>query len=308
MKSSWYQRMNIVAHRIKNSGMSVEDFLVERLGFARGGEVAQGRFQKAMLKEFGFPAEEVGDMFVQLDIDRNNSVLTADLVTTLESYIAPGEKRSISMAHLSRFIPGYGGATPAERVQLVVDLLNSQLQEKRMRPLNVYKMADRQNKGFASAESLQAAFRKIVPNVAPEVVDVALADFSHLDEIEKQDFLLLFDDPSVRIPEGSGKKKRRTLSAKKGHGVEEDPEDDLARAEEDDGTKRRLDEKTLSYVKRLDELILDNGLGPAALFKNADANNSGEVTIEELSASLRRHLPEEELSVTDLKNMMRAFD
>jgi len=54
--------------------------------------------------------------------------------------------------------------------------------------------------------------------------------------------------------------------------------------------------------------MLEFGLSPLLLFKNADINRNGVVSLEELEKSIKKLLPEESLSVEEIVSIMKALD
>lgn len=54
--------------------------------------------------------------------------------------------------------------------------------------------------------------------------------------------------------------------------------------------------------------MLKEGLSPGVAFKAADLNHNGVVTLDELREVIKRLVPEEALSLNDLKQIMLAFD
>ena len=54
--------------------------------------------------------------------------------------------------------------------------------------------------------------------------------------------------------------------------------------------------------------MLNKGLSPAVASKAADRNHSGTITLEELKASIMKFLPEEDMSLLDMNQIMDAFD
>jgi Ca2+-binding EF-hand superfamily protein len=58
----------------------------------------------------------------------------------------------------------------------------------------------------------------------------------------------------------------------------------------------------------LDDAMLRQGLSPAVAFRGADLNHNNVVTVDELRESIKKFLPDNVLSLADLKKIMMAFD
>ena len=54
--------------------------------------------------------------------------------------------------------------------------------------------------------------------------------------------------------------------------------------------------------------MLREGISPSVAFKAADVNHNGVVTPDELRESIKRLIPEETLSLLELKKIIMAFD
>lgn len=68
-----------------------------------------------------------------------------------------------------------------------------------------------------------------------------------------------------------------------------------------------MDESTV-WIRKLDNAMLREGVSPSVAFKAADLNHNGVVTVDELREVFKKLLPEESLSLADLKKIMLAFD
>jgi hypothetical protein len=63
-----------------------------------------------------------------------------------------------------------------------------------------------------------------------------------------------------------------------------------------------------NWIKKLDAAMLKLGLSPKVAFLNADLNQNGVITIEELREALKNLLPDDTMSFMEIKQIARAFD
>jgi len=54
--------------------------------------------------------------------------------------------------------------------------------------------------------------------------------------------------------------------------------------------------------------MLRERISPGVAFRAADINHNGVVTVDELKDSIKRLIPQETLSLVELKKVMMAFD
>jgi Ca2+-binding EF-hand superfamily protein len=50
------------------------------------------------------------------------------------------------------------------------------------------------------------------------------------------------------------------------------------------------------WIKKFDDALLKEGVSPSVAFKSADSNRDGSISLEELRETIKRLIPEEELS------------
>lgn len=62
------------------------------------------------------------------------------------------------------------------------------------------------------------------------------------------------------------------------------------------------------WIKKLDNAFLREGVSPSVAFKAADSNHNGVITVDELRESIKRLIPDDTLSLIELKKVMMAFD
>ena len=62
------------------------------------------------------------------------------------------------------------------------------------------------------------------------------------------------------------------------------------------------------WIKKLDDALLKEGVSPAVAFKSADSNRDGLISLEELRETIKRLIPEEELSYLEVLKIVKAFD
>ena len=68
------------------------------------------------------------------------------------------------------------------------------------------------------------------------------------------------------------------------------------------------EDDSLKWIKKLDNIMLKEGLSPTVAFKAADLNHNGVVTFDELREAIKKLLPEDVLTLSELKNIMMALD
>jgi Ca2+-binding EF-hand superfamily protein len=62
------------------------------------------------------------------------------------------------------------------------------------------------------------------------------------------------------------------------------------------------------WIRKLDNAMLREGLSPAVAFKAADLNHNKVITVDELRETIKKLLPDDTISLADLKKIMLAFD
>jgi Ca2+-binding EF-hand superfamily protein len=62
------------------------------------------------------------------------------------------------------------------------------------------------------------------------------------------------------------------------------------------------------WIKKLDDALLKEGVSPAVAFKSADSNRDGSISLDELRETIKRLIPEEELSYLEVLKIVKAFD
>ena len=62
------------------------------------------------------------------------------------------------------------------------------------------------------------------------------------------------------------------------------------------------------WIRKLDNAMLREGVSPQVAFKAADTNYNNVVTVGELRETMKKFIPEETLSLGDLKKIMLAID
>jgi Ca2+-binding EF-hand superfamily protein len=54
--------------------------------------------------------------------------------------------------------------------------------------------------------------------------------------------------------------------------------------------------------------LLREGISPSVAFKQADSDNNGVITLEELREAIKRLIPDETLSYLEVVKVVKAFD
>ena len=71
---------------------------------------------------------------------------------------------------------------------------------------------------------------------------------------------------------------------------------------------RKPSRDPLYWINKLDNVMLELGLSPTAMFRKADTNNSNAVTIQELNELLKEVFPQDKITSSDLFEIMKAMD
>lgn len=95
-----------------------------------------------------------------------------------------------------------------------------ELTKKNMKPINVYKMADAKNQGSVLASTLEATFKKFLPNVKPEIFTEAMNAFRKTEKpqmVTREDFDTVFsEDHSTKfVPHSNSLPKKTDITPSK---------------------------------------------------------------------------------------------
>ena len=76
---------------------------------------------------------------------------------------------------------------------------------------------------------------------------------------------------------------------------------------------RKRDDASLSkdqkkWIKKYTEVLNKNKVSPDTLMKEADINNDGVLSLEEVKKATKEYIPAKELGFKDLQHIMDAFD
>lgn len=214
-------------------------------------------------------------------------MLVKDLIDVLISYVSLSSSAAkistnLSSDELKRIVPGIDTMSPRARSQNIVTHFIKELNLKNMKAISVFKMADTANTGMTSIANLETAFKKIFPTYKYEIILELMQAFRTIenkDSVTREDFDTLFQ-------EESGKAKPTQPDA-----------------------KPKVDEtEAARWINNLSIAFQRESVTAAVAFKNADTDHNGIVTIAELREAFKRLVPEESLSLLDLKKVLIAFD
>jgi Ca2+-binding EF-hand superfamily protein len=141
--------------------------------------------------------------FKSLNIDSDGFVLVKDLIDVLISNISlsgsAGVKLPVNLSsdELKKLIPGIDSMSPRTRSQNFVNHFIKELNNKNMKPLSVFNMADTTNTGITSISNLETAFRKLFPNYKYEIIQELMQAFKssvNKDTVKREDFETLFQE------------------------------------------------------------------------------------------------------------------
>ena len=191
--------------------------------------------------------------------------------------------------------------SPRTRCEEVIEYILSELKKKNLKALNVYKMADLKNAGGVQAMILEINFKKILPHLRNEVFQEAFQAFkitNQRDIITRQDFDTVFNDTVATasyVPNSSGIQQKKVINT-------------TAATNELSSKPKSTEEDHIMWLKKLDNAMLREGISPSVAFKAADLNHNGVVSVEELRDSIKRLVPEGQMSLVELNKVMMAFD
>lgn len=99
--------------------------------------------------------------------------------------------------------------SPRTRCESVIKYIVNELDKKNMKPLNVYKMADVNNKGSVHAKVIEQSLKKFLPHVQLEVFNEAMHAFrlTNTESISRDDFILVFNIEDEKKSESNVFKK-----------------------------------------------------------------------------------------------------
>lgn len=145
---------------------------------------------------------------------------------------------------------------------------------------------------------LEATFKKVLPQIKEEVIREAMRSFNVAngrDVVTRQDFETIFTEQQhPYIPNSS------RVNFKGGSQSQSNLQSSVKSQE--------ADEDAMKWIRKLDNAMLREKISPGVAFKLADTNMNGIVTSDELRESFKKLIPDDSLSLIDLKKVMMAFD
>lgn len=81
-----------------------------------------------------------------------------------------------------------------------------------------------------------------------------------------------------------------------------------ASGKKEGGPEKELTNEQTKWIKKLNSALLEEGISAKVAFKNADVNLNEVITIDELREAIKKLIPEEAISLVELKNVMMALD
>ena len=135
----------------------------------------------------------------------------------------------------------------------------------------------------APAISVLRAFKKLVPELDPQLIRSRLKDHGVADlttDLVYDTFIKIFDKEGEVGKPSTGDKK------------------DLKESKRD----------ALYWINKIDNAMLELGMSPTAMFQKCDANGDGVITVSELSKVFAREVPEDKIGRAELMQVMKALD
>lgn len=171
--------------------------------------------------------------------------------------------------------------------------------------MNVERVSNRKRFNFTipkvSVQKLREAFVKVAPRIDSNLISDALKSFGDDNtEIEESVFLTTFnpkfDEECNQTIPNSKNNPGASFKSKKG------------RPATASSTVVLSESASTSLIRKLDNAMLRQKLSLLDAFKQADLNQNGVITVDELKLAIKNLLPADTLSPADFKMTMKAFD
>ncbi|CAG9329641.1 unnamed protein product [Blepharisma stoltei] len=266
-KLSIKQLFSKIALQIQNEGETTSAYFSK---YGISGTLDANTFQNQMAKLFGLTAPQAEQIFVSLDLEKSGAVSAKYLVGVIQTYRTDNmQDESDSQQILST------GRDPKEILQkLAKDLINA-LKVNSLEPINIFRFADKSNKGTVKVSEFQAALQKLIPLIDKKLLKEMETLFPN-EIITKEDIITTFQ---------------------------------YTKKEEEEGLDQHgLTVEQVFWLRKLIEAMEKVNVTEQNLFTAADLNNDNKVDIFELKAAMKRCFPGVILSHAELTSILSAFD
>ncbi len=188
------------------------------------------------------------------------------------------------------FIPQFSESAPNVQADLVKDFLVNEFQAKNLQPMRIFSMANLRREDKVKFGSVLDSLTKILPPIPREVVDVVPDCFqiNVNDKISKEEFEMLFD-VKQQMAQSLASTSARPPTAKSASLRKEKEQDNYA------------------ILKYLAQCIEKEQMTPQQLFRMADTNYNGVLSVDELKEQIKAMIPDS-FGVLNYKKLLKAFD
>jgi len=239
------------------------------------GEIDYEKFSNEIKTVVGLNDSVCRSMWKSLNEREDETIPSEDLLIVLESYINVSNNKDL--------------ANKADFAGL--------LEKRNMTLDDVYKLANSDTEGLSSegkvaAVSVLRAFKKLVPELDPQLIRSRLKEKGVIDlttEMNQEQFIQIFTTPADQLPSANATKTG--FNKTKG----ESPDKNGSR-------------DPLYWINKIDNAMLELGLSPTAMFQKCDVNDDGVINIKELLKVLTDVVPEDKISNKELLLVMKALD
>eukprot|EP00347_Sterkiella_histriomuscorum_P015188 403357982 len=256
--------------------------------------ISDMQFQQIFSRKLGKDITEkmVEEAFGTLQVDLDGFVDLNELVSVILkdnpnlNQISKSQHNYLVPENSSRYIQ-----------EQIINKINQQCQQKGIKILSIFRMADTQNHGQVAISQLESAFRKILIGIQEQdlqQIRKALNLKSSQDQVNQQDFLLLFQEVSNFIPNSESITRRK--------------HEQISFQAQQKSLESLFSQEQLELIRKLDNEMLRQGMTPSVVYKSADINCRSLVSSNELMQAIKKILSQDQLSYIELKKILNAFD
>eukprot|EP00347_Sterkiella_histriomuscorum_P010784 403374933 len=204
-------------------------------------------FNRFLSNVLNLPQETIIEVYNSMIIEQQQSdIRMSDLMLVLDSFYYQTDK--ISISNIQMYIENFENLNLGRKKALALQLIIEKMIEKKLQPINIFKMASPQS-DIITLEQIQNAFTKLLPIFSKDLID-----FAFNEKYTKEQFYEILKHENLK----------------------EKPQ------------KQETSQQKQNYIKILDDALLKLKMSPALLFKQTDINNNKKIDIMELKESLQQ--------------------